>query len=107
MLKKLNAKLILIQCAFLVLFVTGMKRLYLASQSDVYEAIIEGDFEKLGLLTDLSLGDIFFNQVMWPFGFFLIGVLIMGIINRIYRVSIFNSILTFVIVFLLFPLGHF
>ena len=107
MLKKLNSKLILIQSTFLFLLVTGMKRLYIASYSDVYEAIIAEDFDKLELLTDLSIGEFITNQVLWPFGFFLVGVLLIGLINWRYKASILNSSLTFIIVFPLFPLGLF
>lgn len=105
MLKKLNPQFILIQCTFVFLFVTGLKRLYLSSQIEIFDAIVKGDFEKVETLTDLSIGEVAFNQHMWPLGFLGIAVLIIGLINWRYKTPIINSALVLIIVFSFFPLG--
>ena len=103
MIKKLNGRLIITECFALFFLIYGVKTIHTATQSKVYEAIIAG--ESIEGLTDLTLGEVLTHQVFWPLGAFFLGVLVLAVINRIYRTSILNTILIFVVVFSLFPLG--
>ena len=107
MLKKLNAKLILTESVFLSLFITGTYRLYIAYQAEFYKALSEEDYEKFYSLTDSTLGELLFKQLIFPIQTFLFGILIVGLVNWINKSSLFNLILTFLIVFSFFLLGFF
>lgn len=102
---KLRPKLILIDVSFVFFLITGMKRLYLASQSEIYDAMIQEDSEKFKSLTDSTAGEVIFDVYYWTLAFLAIAVLIVGLINWRYKTAIVNSILTLIIAFLFFPLG--
>ena len=69
MTKKINIKLILVQTNFVFLLNTGLKSLYLSSQSEIYETIIAEDYDKFKSLTDLTMGKLLYNQYSRPLGF--------------------------------------
>ncbi len=69
MLKKLNVKLLLIETIFIFLFVTGLKRVYLSSQSEIYQAILDQDYEKFESLTDVTIPEVLSNITLYPLGF--------------------------------------
>ncbi len=105
MIKKLNLKLILVETTFVFLFITGLKRLYLSSQSEIYKAIIEEDYNKFESLTDLTMGEVLYNQYLWPLGFLVVAILIVGLINWRFKIPIINSVLILIIGISFFPLG--
>ncbi len=107
MLKKIELKTLVFQITALFFLVNGLKRLYFAQYSEIYEAIIEEDFEYLRSVNDISYSEILLNQALWPFAGFLVGGLIIGFVNWRYKISILNSIIIFAIIFFLFPLGLF
>jgi hypothetical protein len=107
MLKKIKIKLIFTQIAAILFLVSGIKRLYIATQADIYEAIINENFDKLNSITNLTIGEFFMRPIWWTLGTFITGILIIGLINWRYKVSILNSIITFIIGFSFFPLGIF
>ncbi len=107
MLKKLNLKLIFIESAFLFFLITGVKRLYIATQADIYHALMRNDYHAVESLTDQTMGEILANPYRLMLGSFIVGILLIAIINWKYKTSILNTILTFVIIFPMYPLGVF
>ncbi|OAD90368.1 hypothetical protein A7A78_06465 [Aequorivita soesokkakensis] len=107
MIKKIHLSLILFETLALFFLINGIQRLYLASQREKFNAIMSDDLDKYYSLTSLKASDFFIVRGYWTFGAFILGILIIGIINWKNKINIINSILTFVIVLLLFPTGVF
>ena len=105
MLKKFKIQLLFIEIAFVLLFTTGLKRLYLSSQMDIYDAIIQQDDKKFESLTDLTFGEVLHHQYLYALLFWGISVLIILFINWRSKTHFIYSILVFIISFSFFPLG--
>jgi hypothetical protein len=97
----------MMESAFLFLLVTGLKRLYIANQAEVFMAIATRNSDKLGSLTGSTYEEFLVVQQLWPAGFFVLGVLIIALVNWRYRLSILNSVLSYAVVFALFLSGFF
>ena len=103
MIKRIKLKLIIIEIITLFFLISGIKRIQIATQSDVYEAVFSGN--SIEPFTDLTMGEFLTYQLLWPFGIFVAGVIIIGLMNWRYKTSVLNTVIVFIIVFSLFPLG--
>jgi hypothetical protein len=104
MIKKIDFKTILIEVLSLLLFIHGIKRLFFATKSDLIEASLEGDFESLGINTVSSMSAVILDFALASFIPFIIGIVVIGIINSRFKISYLNTIVIFVIVYLLLHL---
>ena len=102
MIKGIKFKLIIIQSLALIIIVIGVKRLYSAYKSEFYENINDNE-----LLTPITISEIIINTALIGFSFFVLTTLIIGYYNRKNKVRLINTILVFLIVLSLFPIGFF
>ncbi len=107
MIKKFYLSLILFETLALFFLINGIQRLYLASQGEKFNAIMNNDLDKYYSLTSIYASEFFVRRGYWTVGAFIFGILLIGIINWKSKINIINSILTFLIVFILFPTGVF
>ena len=107
MLKKVNFKLIIVQSAALLFLIHGIRSLYLAVNADFYLAITNGVSYDIVLPPSQTLEEVFLHHLYWIFGSFIFGILLIGLINWRSKTRIINTLLTFLIIFVLFPLGQF
>ena len=99
MIKKFNLKLILLECFALIFIISGIDRLYVAYNGKEFDALMNEDWEKYELLTDISGGQFFANQAYWTIASLLIGILIAGLINWKNKFGIINSIVVIILTF--------
>ena len=99
MIKKFNLKLILLECFALIFIISGIDRLYVAYNGKEFDALMNEDWEKYELLTDISVGQFFANQAYWTIASLLIGILMVGLINWKNKFRIINSIVVLVLTF--------
>jgi hypothetical protein len=109
---KINFKIILVQFIGCIFLIQGIQNLYFATQTEKYNCYIEylknpkcECFQKLRLN---GFGGEFMSDVyLWFFYGFVIGIFITSIINWKKNRHPINSVLLFVILFLLFPIHFF
>ena len=109
---KINFKIILVQFIGCIFLIQGIQNLYFATQTEKYNCFIEylknpkcECFQKLRLN---EFGGEFMSEVyLWFFYGFVIGIIISFIINWKKNTHPLNSVLLFVILFLLFPIHFF
>ena len=106
-LEKLFIRVSFIEILSLFFFINGIKRLYWGFQGEKFNAIMNDDLEKYYTLTSLYASQFLIRPAYWSFGAFIFGVVIVGIINWKNKIYFLNSILIFIIVFTLFPIGVF
>lgn len=92
MIKKFNLKLILLECFPLIFIISGIKRLYVAYNSDKIEAIIRRDWDRYNALTDIGISDFMANQVYWILIPLVLGIVIVWLINLRSKFGLINSI---------------
>lgn len=109
---KINFKIILVQFIGCIFLIQGIQNLYFATQTEKYNCYVEylknpkcECFQKLRLN---GFGGEFMSEVyLWFFYGFVIGIIISFIINWKKNRHPLNSVLLFVILFLLFPIHFF
>ncbi|MGS2763677.1 hypothetical protein [Sinomicrobium sp. M5D2P9] len=105
--KKINLKIVLLEVLASTFLIHGIQRLYVASQGKEYDALVNMDFDKFETLTSQRVGDFFMSRFYWTLYAFIFLTLFIFLLNRKFNIHYINSILNFVIVFTLFPLGFF
>lgn len=105
MFEKLNFKLVAIDIAFVFLFTTGLKRLYVSSQAEFFQLSLDNDIEGLTAKYGSTISDLFFQLYFWPLGYMGIALLIISVINWRFKVPFINLILVFIFSLSFFPLG--
>lgn len=105
----LNFKKIILESVGLIFIGFGIEKLYLASQSEKYLAIWTGDFNKFEVLTSENIGWFFMQSYLWRFGGIATGFLIIALLKlwKKNRKGLVNSLIAFLIVFSLIPIGFF
>jgi len=99
MIQKFNLKLILLECFALIFIISGIDRFYVAYNGKEFDALMNEDWEKYELLTDISGGQFFANQAYWTIVSLLIGILMVGLINWKNKFGIINSIVVLILTF--------
>ena len=99
MIKKFNLKLILLECFALVFIISGLKRLYVAYNGELFDALMNDDWEKFESLTDVRIGQFFADQAYWTLASLIIGILAVGLVNWKYKFGIINSIVVLILTF--------
>ena len=84
-----------------------MQRIYISSKGNIYEAILNKNWKELDSLTTDTLSEVLAYRAFWTLGIALFGLLIVGIINKLYKVEKLNSILLFLIIIGLLFSGFF
>jgi phosphoglycerol transferase MdoB-like AlkP superfamily enzyme len=109
---KINFKILLIQFIGCIFLIQGIQNLYFATQTEKYNCYIEylkntkcKCFQKLHL--DGFGGEFMSDVYLWFFYGFIIGIFVTCIINWKKNRHPFNSILLFVLLFILFPIRFF
>ncbi|WP_203296783.1 hypothetical protein [Luteirhabdus pelagi] len=92
MLKKINYKLILLECLALIFIINGIKRFYVAYHGNKVDALMDKDFEKFQSLTDVHPGQFFRYEAYWTFSSVIFGILLVGLINWKYKLGTINSL---------------
>ena len=105
----INFKNIALESVGLIFIGFGVEKLYIASQSEKYLAISSGDFDKFEVLASENIGWFFMQPYLWRFGGIAAGFIIIGLIKlwRKNSKELINSLLAFLIVFSLIPIGFF
>lgn len=108
----INFKIIFVQFIGCTFFIQGIQNLYFATQIEKYNCYIEyfknpncECFEKLQL--DEIASEFMSNVYLWFFYGFIIGISITSIINWKKNRHPLNSILLFILLFILFPIHFF
>ena len=109
---KINIKIILVQFIGCIFLIQGIQNLYFATQTEKFYCYIEyfknpkcECYQRLGLN---EIGAEFMSNVyLWFFYGFIIGIFITCIINWKKNRHPLNSILLFVLLFILFPIRFF
>ena len=109
---KINFKILLIQFIGCIFFIQGIQNLYFATQTEKFYCYIEyfknpkcECYQKLGLN---EIGAEFLSNVyLWFFYGFIVGIIIVSIINWKKNRHPLNSILLFILLFILFPIHFF
>ncbi|GGK35758.1 hypothetical protein GCM10007962_32640 [Yeosuana aromativorans] len=99
MIKELNLKLILQECFALIFIISGIDRLYVAFNGEKFDALINENWKKFELLTNVRIGQFFANQAYWTLAILIIGILIVGLINWKNKFGIINSIVVLILTF--------
>ena len=99
MIKKFNLKLILLECFALIFIISGLKRLYVAYNGKLFDALMNDDWKKFESLTDERIGQFFADQVYWTLASLIIGILAVGLVNWKYKFGIINSIVVLILTF--------
>lgn len=107
MIKKINLKIILLEILALFFFINGIQRLYVTSQGEKYQAIFTDNWDKFESLTSLSPGEFILYRAYWAFGAFIVGSILIGIVNRRNKISVINLVIILIVMFLLFTAGLF
>lgn len=107
MIKKINLKIILLEILALFFFINGIQRLYVTSQGEKYQAIFTDNWDKFESLTSLSPGEFTLYRAYWAFGAFIVGSILIGIVNRRNKISVINLVIILIVMFLLFTAGLF
>jgi len=109
---KINFKIILLQFIGCIFLIQGIQNIYFTTQIEKYYCYIEyftnpkcECFKKLNL-NGMS-GEFISNIFLWFFYGFLIGIILIIIINWKKNRHPLNSIITFAILFVLFPIRFF
>ena len=110
--KNINLNAILLQWIGIIFFINGIQRLYLFSQDEKYSCFIESIrnpknncWEKLN--PSQSLGDYMSNFLLWFFYAFILGIIILSILNWLKKIYWINTVLVLILTFILFPLKFF
>ena len=99
MIKKFNLKLILLECFALIFIISGLKRLYVAYNGKLFDALMNDDWKKFKSLTDERIGQFFADQAYWTLASLIIGILAVGLVNWKYKFGIINSIVVLILTF--------
>lgn len=99
MIKKFNLKLILLECFASIFIISGLKRLYVAYNGKLFDALMNDDWEKFKSLTDVRIGQFFADQAYWTLASLIIGILAVGLVNWKYKFGIINSIVVLILTF--------
>jgi hypothetical protein len=105
----LKFKNIVVEFFGIILLVFGIEKLRVAMRSEEYLAIINNDMEKYESLTSQTFGELLADNILWSIGAFIIGfiiIIISKILNRKNK-GLLNSLIAFILVLSLFPLGFF
>ena len=105
--RKIKIKLILIQILALMFLIAAVQRLYVSFQADKYEAIMASDWQKFESLTSLTVGGLFYEEILWGLVGLFLGTILIGYINWKNKAPLINTVLTFVTVLILFQIGFF
>lgn len=97
MIKKLNLKLILLECLALIFIFSGLKRLFVGYNADLIQALIKEDFDKFETLTDISASQFILDQVYWNTFSLILSLLLIISINWRYKLGILNSVILFTV----------
>ncbi|GAA0744672.1 hypothetical protein GCM10009431_19030 [Gaetbulibacter jejuensis] len=76
-----------------------MKRLYVAYNGKLFDALLNEDWEKFESLTDLTGPQFLVNEIYWTLICLIIGIMVVGLINWKYKFGIINSILVLILTF--------
>ena len=104
---KLNWIIIVIESIGLVFLIHGSKRLHTSYYSDIWIALLNLDSEKLERFEMKNTGQFLFDSQLFEFWIFLVWVLLLLCFKRKIKLPIADTILTILLVFLLFPIGFF
>lgn len=111
LMKKLNLKLILIQLLGIFFFIEGIQKIYIASDAERFMCLLKYDVNsecwKNLNSTFTTLGDFLAKRAYWSFGAFVIGILIISLINLKNKKPFLNTFFVFLLAFLIFPTGIF
>jgi len=110
--KNLNLKAILFQWIGIIFFINGIQRLYLLFQYKKYFCLVESMrnpenkcWKKLS--SNESAVEFVTNFLFWFFYAFILGIIILSILNWRHKIHWINSLLVFILTFILFPLKFF
>lgn len=92
MIKKLNLKLIILECFALIFIFSGLNRLFVAYNADLIQALIKEDFDKFDSLTNVSASQFFVNQIYWHIFSLITCLIIIIFINWRYKTGVINSL---------------
>jgi hypothetical protein len=109
---KINFKIILVQFIGCIFLIQGIQNLYFATQTEKFYCYIEyfknpkcQCYQRLGL--NGIVGEFMSDVYLWFFYGFVIGIILIIIINWKKNRHPLNSILLFVLLFILFPIRFF
>ena len=85
----------------------GVKRLYISYNSDLLNALVELDAKKLENFSNMDVSQFFLNSQMIGFWALIIYALIVLLIKWKIKQQLTDTVFSFILVFLLFPIGFF
>lgn len=104
---RLNWKIIVAESIGIIFLIHGVSRLHKSYYSDIWKAFLESDSEKLKNITEISLGDFLIESIMFGFWVLIASVLILLLVKWKIKLPLIDTILSLILVFLLFPMGFF
>ena len=111
--KKISVKLILCQWLALIFLINGIQRLHISSQYKKYDCLIEyikntksDCWDKFQPSTE-TMEEFISTRYYWTFYAFIFCTTVIFFINWRTKIAIPNSIIVFILTFLLFPTGFF
>lgn len=106
---KLNLKNILIESFGIILLVFGIEKWRVSMLDEEYLALFAGDMDKFNSLSSETIGSFMADNVMWGVGAYVTGFVIIGILKILNKdiKGLLDSLVAFIILFSLFPLGFF
>jgi hypothetical protein len=104
---RLNWKIIVAESIGIIFLIHGVSRLHKSYYSDIWKAFLESDSEKLKNITEISLGDFLIESIMFGFWVQIASVLILLLVKWKIKRPLIDTILSLILVFLLFPMGFF
>jgi hypothetical protein len=104
---RLNWKIIVAESIGIIFLIHGVSRLHKSYYSDIWKAFLESDSEKIKNITEISLGDFLIESIMFGFWVLIASVLILLLVKWKIKLPLIDTILSLILVFLLFPMGFF
>ncbi|UOK42149.1 MULTISPECIES: hypothetical protein [Flavobacterium] len=111
--KNIDLKLALIQSLGIIFLIEGIERLYMFSQSEKYECVLaylkdqNSDCWKKFESPYETMGDFMVSGFVFGFYGLIIGIILIALINWRNKTSIYNSLLTFILIMIPFACGVF
>ncbi|WP_191100654.1 hypothetical protein [Olleya marilimosa] len=105
--QKLNWKIIVAESIGIIFLIHGSKRFHISYYSDIWKALIDVDSEKLESLKIKNVGQFLYDSQIFGFWIFLVWVLLILLFKWKIKLPLADTILTLILVFLLFPIGFF
>ena len=104
---KLNWEIIVAESIGIIFLIHGSKRLHTSYYSDIWKALLELDSEKMENFKTKSIGQFLYDSLSFGFWIFLVWVLLLLVFKWKIKLPLADTILTLILVFLLFPIGFF